>query len=75
MLMSYLNRMEKTVSDSTNMERRVATLEDMQNKRQMVNIPPIMNNVVDNTQINNSNQSILVKKNVSNGHNPFLMLT
>ena len=73
--MSYLNRMEKTVSDSTNMERRVATLEDMQNKRQMVNIPPIMNNVVDNTQINNSNQSILVKKNVSNGHNPFLMLT
>ena len=73
LMMSYYNRMEKTVKNSTDMEKRISTLENMQNKRQIVSVP-VMNNVVDNTQINNSNQSILVKKNVSNGHNPFLML-
>jgi len=75
MMTAYQNRMEKLVENSTKMEKRVNTLESMSTGKSQSVQMPIVNNVVDNSNINNTNQSILLKRNVANYNNPFLMLS
>jgi len=75
MMTAYQNRMEKLVENSTKMEKRVNALESMSTGKSQSVQMPIVNNVVDNSNINNTNQSILLKRNVANYNNPFLMLS
>jgi len=75
MMTTYQNRMEKLVENSTKMEKRVNALESMSTGKSQSVQMPIVNNVVDNSNINNTNQSILLKRNVANYNNPFLMLS
>ena len=73
MMTAYQNRMEKLVENSTKMEKRVAATENMNNGGPSKLQIPVVNNVVDNSSVVNTNQSILMRRSTYNPNNPFVM--
>lgn len=73
--LSAERRIASIVKTTVEMEKRINTNEQLNGRGKSNVSVPLVHNVVDNSNIVNTNQSFLVKQSVSNQHNPFLMLT
>lgn len=63
-------RMQKFIESTQKIEQRIQAKEGIENSRNQIVIPPVVSQV-DNSQLNQTNQSIIINRPVDNVHNPF----
>jgi len=63
-------RMQKFIESTQKIEQRIQAKESIENSRNQVVMPPVISQV-DNSQLNQTNQSIIINRPVENAHNPF----
>ena len=63
-------RMQKFIESTQKIEQRIQAKESIENSRNQVVVPPVISQV-DNSQLNQTNQSIIINRPVDNAHNPF----
>lgn len=63
-------RMQKFIESTQKIEQRIQAKESIENSKNQVVMPPIVSQV-DNSQLNQTNQSIIINRPVDNAHNPF----
>lgn len=68
--LNYEMRMQKLVESNQQIQQRIQAKESIENSRQQVIVPPVITQV-DNSQVNQTNQSIIVNRPVDNTYNPF----
>ncbi|MEK9695749.1 MAG: hypothetical protein VW270_08285 [Candidatus Poseidoniales archaeon] len=69
-MLNYEMRMQKLVESNHQIQQRIQAKESIENSRQQVIVPPVITQV-DNSQVNQTNQSIIVNRPVDNTYNPF----